>query len=121
MKNWNSLQVTVTMALFIVLIGCATLALAVEEHSAQALEHANAAASHGKMGHAAVLTEHAKESLTHAEAAENVLEGGPKAHMTEGIAHLKEAIKHGEMGHAKVATDHTNEALTHINASIGGS
>ena len=117
MKKLNILQVVVAMALLI----ASPLTLAVEEHSAQALEHANAAASHGKMGHAEVLTEHAKESLTHAEAAENVLKGEPKAHMTEGIKHLKEAIKHGEMGHADVATEHTNEALTHINASIGGS
>lgn len=92
---------------------------AVEPHSAQALEHAQAAATHGKAGHASVLTEHAEVSLEHATAAEQVLDGESKAHMTEGIAHLNEAIKHGKMDHADVATEHVNEAIKHINASIG--
>ena len=90
-----------------------------EVHSAQALEHANVAAMHGKMGHASVLTEHAVVALEHAQAAEQVLEGESKAHMTEGIAHLNEAIEHGNMDHADVATEHVNVAITHIKASIG--
>ena len=91
----------------------------IEAHSAQALEHAKVAATHGEMGHASVLTEHAEVSLVHAQAAEQVLTGESKAHMTEGVAHLNEAIKHGKMDHADVATGHVNEAITHINASIG--
>jgi hypothetical protein len=91
-----------------------------EVHSAQALEHAKVAATHGNAGHASVLTEHAEVSLEHAEAAEKVLKGESKVHMTEGVAHLYEAIKHGKMGHADVATEHVNEAIIHINASIGG-
>ena len=93
----------------------------IEVHSAQALEHAKVAATHGNAGHASVLTEHAEVSLEHAEAAEKVLKGESKVHMTEGVAHLFEAIKHGKMGHADVATKHVNEAIIHINASIGGS
>ena len=90
-----------------------------EDHSAQALEHATAAATHGKAGHASILSEHAKVALEHAQAAEKVLEGEPKAHMSEAITHLNEAIKHGDMGHADVATEHVNQAITHIKASIG--
>ena len=89
-----------------------------EVHSAQALEHAKVAATHGNMGHASVLTEHAVVSLEHAQAAEQVLKGESKAHMTQGVAHLNEAIKHGNMDHADIATEHVNEAITHINASI---
>ena len=91
----------------------------VEPHSAQALEHATVAATHGKVGHASVLTEHAEVALEHAQAAEQVLNGEDKAHMTEGIAHLNEAIKHGKMDHADVATEHVNVAIVHIKASIG--
>ncbi|MGR9014646.1 MAG: small metal-binding protein SmbP [Gammaproteobacteria bacterium] len=90
-----------------------------EDHSAQALEHAIVAATHGKAGHASVLTEHAKVALKHAQAAEQALNGEAREHMTKGIEHLNEAIKHGEMDHADMATEHVNEAITHIKASIG--
>jgi len=91
----------------------------VEDHSAQALEHATVAASHGIAGHASMLTEHAVVALQHAQAAEQVLDGEAKAHMTEGVKHLNEAIAHGNMGHADMATDHVNQAITHIKASMG--
>ena len=92
----------------------------IEAHSAQALEHAKVAVTHGEMGHASVLTEHAEVSLQHAQAAEQVLDGESKGHMTEAIAHLNEGIKHGKMDHADVATEHVNVAIDHMKASIGG-
>lgn len=82
-----------------------------------ALEHANAAVTHGKAGHTPLLLEHAKAALEDALAASIAAKGVSKNHLDAGAKELQEAIDHGTMGHVGVATTHAEAAVEHIKAS----
>jgi len=94
-----------------VLVGAPVLngsALAADKHAAEDLEHAKAAVSHGKEGHADACVEHASEALKHAQAVVK------NPHGAEGVKHLTEAVKHGKAGHADACTEHAEGAATHL-------
>ena len=74
-----------------------SFAFAESVHLPQAIEHTNAAITHGEAGHAPVLVEHASTALTHAEASEKA---EVNQHTEEGITHLKAAIDVGKKGDA---------------------
>jgi glutamate mutase epsilon subunit len=84
-------------------------------HSIQALEHAVAARTHGKLGHSKKFSNHIEEAIKHATASEKA-HSKTHTHVTEAIKHLKETIKHGEMGHI-VSAIHAKEALKHAENS----
>jgi HEPN domain-containing protein len=106
--------VALSMAATFILAGT-DLGYAQEDHTAQAGEHASAAAvEHGTLGHADVLVQHAEQALQHAQAAEKE-KSNPN--IKEAIKHLEEAIKHGKMGHAEVATEHAEKAVKSLDAS----
>lgn len=90
---------------------------AVSEHTAQALEHANAAVVHGKAGHAPVLVEHTKSALNHTLAAGLVAKGVPKTHVNAAADSFQKAIDEGELGHADTATKAAEEGVGHLKAS----
>ncbi|TAK59984.1 small metal-binding protein SmbP [Methylobacter sp.] len=85
--------------------------------SKSALEHANAAVTHGKAGHTPVLVEHAKAALEDTLAASIAAKGVSKNHLDAGAKELQEAIDHGTMGHVGQATAHAEAAVEHIKAS----
>lgn len=85
-----------------------------EVHKAKALEHAEEAVKHGKMGHHLQMLDEARESMEHAQAASN---SGADGHMKQAIEHLEEAIKHAEMDRAGAATNHTQTAMEHMQES----
>jgi hypothetical protein len=87
---------------------------AAEDHKAEALTHATAAAESGKKGDAAGVVEHATAAKTHAEAAEKE-KANP--HVEAGIKNLNEAIEHGKMGHADIAGQAAESAATHLKAA----
>lgn len=93
----------------------ANAVLAEEEHGKQALQHAQEAVKHGKMGHADVLNEHTQKALEHAGASQKA-HTEAAAHMGEAITHLNKGAEHAKMGHADVATQHLEQAVTHIKA-----
>jgi hypothetical protein len=88
--------------------------IAVENHKAEALKHAEAAAESGKKGDAAGVGEHATAAKTHAEAAEKE-KANP--HLEAAIKSLDGAIEHSKMGHADVAGKSAEEAVTHLKAA----
>jgi hypothetical protein len=83
--------------------------MALAGHVRDAVEHAKAAVSHGKEGHADVCTEHAQAALNLAKGAKV-----KSPHLDEGVKHLMEAIKHGQAGHADACTEHADGAATHL-------
>jgi hypothetical protein len=83
--------------------------MALAGHIRDAGEHARAAVSHGKEGHADVCVEHAQTALDHAKGAKV-----KSPHLDEGVKHLMEAIKHGQAGHADACTEHADAAATHL-------
>lgn len=87
------------------------IAIAQEDHVAQAVSHTKMAIDEGKKGKADQVVVHAKVALTHAEAAEKAK---PNTHTMQGIEHLKQAIKTGEKGQAAEATQHAEVALEHL-------
>lgn len=93
-----------------------TSVFAEENNAASALEHANAAVTHGKAGHTPILVEHAKAALEDALAASITTKGVTKNHLDAGAKELQEAIDHGTMGHVGVATTHAEAAVEHIKA-----
>lgn len=105
--------ISLTFFLYMLLMGNA---VAVEDHHAFAVEHTNAAVSHGKAGHALILVEHAEEALKHAQHCAAGSTGGAKVHADAAVKALNEAIMHGKLGHASVATKAVEEANQHLNA-----
>ncbi len=84
-------------------------------HSVQALEHAVAAETHGKLGHSKEFRHHATKAIDHTNASEKA-HNDAHVHITEAIKHLKETVKHGEMGHSLIAL-HAKESLKHAELS----
>ncbi len=98
------------LAAVAVFIGMPVLnGMALAGHVEDAVEHARAAASHGKEGHAEVCVEHAQTALKHAQG-----EKMKNPHLDEGMKHLKEAIQHGKAGHADACKEHAEGAATHL-------
>jgi hypothetical protein len=83
--------------------------MALAGHVRDAENHARAAVSHGKEGHADVCAEHADAALKSARGAKV-----KSPHLDEGIKHLMEAVKHGKAGHADTCTEHADGAATHL-------
>lgn len=88
-------------------------AVADEDHKAEAMKHAQAAAKSGKQGDAKGVAQHAEAAKTHAAAAN---QKNPNPHLDAAIKSLDGAIEHGKMGHADVAGKAAEEAITHLNA-----
>src|SRR5919204_2545590 len=88
-----------------------------ETHAAEAIKHAEAAASEGQKGNATAVAEHAKEALKHAEMAEKV-KADP--HVVQAEKALNEAIEHGNMGHADVAGKSAENAVSHLKMAYKG-
>ncbi len=87
------------------------IALAQENHVAEAIAHARQAVDAGLDGKAGGLVEHAKQALEHAEAAQKEKSN---RFVRGGIVHLKQAIKFGEKGSAKGGVKHAKEALAKL-------
>jgi hypothetical protein len=85
-----------------------------ENHKAEALKHALAAAESGQKGDAAAAGEHAKAAKVHAEAAEKE-KANP--HVEAGIKNLNESIEHAKLGHAQMAGESAEAAATHLKAA----
>lgn len=85
-----------------------------EEHTAAALEHANAAAAHGGAGQTPILLNHTKAALEHALAATKAAKDVPKNHLDNAIKELQEADELGNLGHIGSATAHAEAAVKHI-------
>ena len=79
---------------------------ATENHVAEALKHAEAAA---KATDGKTVAEHAETAETHAKAADEHLDASSKS--------LGGAIEHGKMGHADVAKKAAEEAVAHLKAA----
>ncbi len=77
-----------------------------ESHMAEALKHAEAAASaaDGK-----TIAEHAEVAVTHAKTADE--------HLDAGITSLNDAIDHGKLKHTDLAKKSAEEAVTHLKAA----
>lgn len=77
-----------------------------ESHMAEALKHAEAAASSadGK-----TIAEHAEVAVTHAKTADE--------HLDAGITSLNDAIDHGKLKHNDLAKKSAEEAVTHLKAA----
>jgi hypothetical protein len=88
-----------------------------ETHAAEAMKHAEAAASEGQKGNAAAVAEHAQEALKHAEMAEKAK---VDPHVAEAEKALKEAVEHGNMGHADVAGKAAENAVSHLKMAYKG-
>ena len=111
------MQTIITIGVLALYLHTQAIAADVNQHTTEAIKHAETAQTHGAAGHVKVLLEHAQESLTHAKAAENELDKAPQKHITESIKHLDEAIAHAKQDHAEVATKHVIEALKHMRES----
>lgn len=81
-------------------------AYAAESHLAEALKHAEAAAT---APDAKAVAEHAEAAKKYAKTADE--------HLDAGIKSLETAIEHGKMGHADVAKVAAEEAVTHLKAA----
>jgi hypothetical protein len=88
-----------------------TIALAEENHVAEAITHTRQAVDAGLDGKADGLVEHAKQALEHAQAAQKEKSN---RFVRGGIVHLKQAIKFGEKGNAKGGVKHAKEALAKL-------
>jgi hypothetical protein len=88
-----------------------SVAVAGNEHVAEALAEAKQAVEHGKAGHGDVLVKHAESALMHAKGAQEHMKD---MHLAEGVKELGEAVTHGKAGHADVATKHAEEAVKHL-------
>jgi hypothetical protein len=96
-----------------------TAVFAKEDHSSEALEHANAAVEHGKAGHAPVLVDHAKLALEHTLAGSLVAKGVAKNHLDAAAKSLQDAIDQGDLDQTAAATKAAEQAVGHIKASGG--
>lgn len=85
-----------------------------EVHKAKALEHAEEAVRHGKMGHYLQMLDETRESMEHAQVASN---SGADDHMKQAIEHLEAAIRHAEMARPGAATNHTQTAMSYMQKS----
>ncbi len=88
-----------------------SVALAANEHAAEALAEAKQAVEHGKAGHGDVLVKHAETALQHAKGAQ---EHAKNPHLDGAVKELEDAVSHGKAGHADVATKHAEEAVKHL-------
>jgi hypothetical protein len=84
----------------------ASCAYAAENHVAEALKHAEAAA---KATDTKAISEHAGAAKTHAKTADE--------HLDAGIISLDGAIEHAKLGHADLAKKAAEEAVTHLKAA----
>ena len=99
---------------FVAMLGLNSAIAAEEDHKAEALKHAEAAAASGKAGDAKAVGEHASAAKVHAEAAETAK---ANEHLEAAIKSLDGAIEHAGMGHADVAGKSAEEAVTHLKAA----
>jgi Small metal-binding protein len=74
-----------------------------DNHTAAALEHANAAVVNGADGQTPLLLEQTKAALS-----------VPKTHFDAAAKELKEANELGNLGHIGSATTHAEAAVKHI-------
>jgi O-acetylhomoserine/O-acetylserine sulfhydrylase-like pyridoxal-dependent enzyme len=88
------------------LLTFATFGAYAENHMAEALKHAEAAA---KADDTKSIVEHAEAAKTHAKTADE--------HLDAGITSLNDAIDHGKMKHADLAKKAAEEAVTHLKAA----
>ncbi len=79
-------------------------------HTAQALEHAQAAAQESTLKG---IQEHAQVSLTHVQAAEQAKEAGAE-HLTAAETALNDALKAQDAGSAKMAVESAESHLKMI-------
>ena len=91
-------------------------ALAKEEHTSAALEHATAAANSKD---AASVSAHATEALKHTGPAKIAHKPHPEVvkHIEESETHLKAAVDTAAKGDAAGAAKHAAEAKTHLEAA----
>ena len=87
-------------------VGCSGKAA----HTAQALEHAQAAAKESTIQG---IQEHAQVSLTHVQAAEQAKEAGAE-HLTAAETALNDALKAPDAGSAKMAVESAESHLKMI-------
>ena len=87
-------------------VGCSSKST----HTAQALEHAQAAAKESTIKG---IQEHAQVSLTHVQAAEQSKEAGAE-HLTAAETALNDALKAGDPGSAKMAAESAESHLKMI-------
>lgn len=87
-------------------VGCSAEAT----HTAQALEHAQAAAKESTIQG---IQEHAQVSLTHVQAAEQAKEAGAE-HLTAAESALNNALKAQDAGSAKMAVESAESHLKMI-------
>jgi Small metal-binding protein len=92
------------------------LALAKEEHTSAALEHATAAAA---ATDAAGVSAHATEALKHTGSAKTAHAAHPDVvkHIEEGEVHLNAAVNTASKGDAVGAAQHAGVAKTHLEAA----
>lgn len=89
-------------------------AIFAENHTAEALEHANAAVVNGADGQTSILLKHTNEALKHTLAASKEAEGESKTHLEAAAKELEETNHLGKWGHVGSATAHAEAALKHI-------
>jgi len=87
-------------------VGCSSKST----HTAQALEHAQAAANESTIKG---IQEHAQTSLTHVRAAEQAKEAGAE-HLTAADTALNDALKAVDPGSAKIAAESAESHLKMI-------
>lgn len=106
-----TMLVTIFSAFFL-----STPAMAKEEHTSAALEHATAAAASTD---AASVSAHATEALKHTGPAKIAHKAHPAVvkHIEESETHLKAAIDTAAKGDAAGAAKHAGEAKTHLEAA----
>jgi Small metal-binding protein len=85
-----------------------------DNHTAAALEHANAAVVNGANGQTPLLLEQTKAALSHTLAASKDAKSVPKTHLDAAVKELNEANELGNLGHIGSATTHAEAAVKHI-------
>jgi hypothetical protein len=78
------------------------------EHVGEAIDHANAAAKHGRLGDAEMLAEHADGALRYAKEAQKLM---PSPQLDRAITELEAAVAEGNAGHADQGVRHVDKAL----------
>lgn len=93
-------------------------ALFAEEHTEEALKHADDAA--GSVGDSRSIREHASEALRHIEAAKAANADNPEMieHLEKGEAELKDAVRHASHYNSPTATDTAAGAKTHLENAL---
>jgi hypothetical protein len=104
------------VATIFAMVAFANNALAKEEHTSAALEHATAAAN---ATDSAGVTTHTTEALKHIDAAKTAHKPHPDMveHISQGEIHLKASLESAGKGDAAAAAHHAAEAKKHLEAA----